>query len=98
MDCKDKIVVEWLPLAFFTPHSRFALLFREVCLDVVIHGDALRLTHTCANGFRVVGFCSDLELECFLKLEFRKSLSKYCGGSFYLRGVGDVEGAMTNDT
>jgi hypothetical protein len=50
-----------------------------VCLDVVIHGDALRLTHTCANGFRVVGFGSDLELECFLKLEFRRSLSKYCG-------------------
>ncbi|KAL3762072.1 hypothetical protein ACHAW5_002585 [Stephanodiscus triporus] len=75
MYCKDKIVVEWLSLSFFNPHSRFVLLFRDVCFDVVIHGDALRLTHTsCTNGFRVVGFGSDLELECFLKLEFRRAL------------------------
>ncbi len=78
MNCKDKIVVEWLSLAFFTPHSRFVLLFREMCLDVAIHGDALRLTHTSANSFRAVGFGSELEFECFLKLEFRRTLDNHC--------------------
>jgi hypothetical protein len=78
MNCKDKIAVEWLSLAFFTPQSRFTLLFSEVCLDVAIHGDALHLTHTCANGFRVVGFGSVLELECFLKLEFLRALNNHC--------------------
>ncbi|KAL7541913.1 hypothetical protein ACHAXR_012251 [Thalassiosira sp. AJA248-18] len=82
MSCNDKIVVEWLPLALFGSHSRFALLFRGLCLDIGIDGDALRVTQTSEHGeFRAVGFGSELELEYFLKLEFRRALAK--GNEFY---------------
>lgn len=76
MNCDDKIFVEWLPLALFDSHSRFALLFREMCLDVGINGDVLRVAQTSGHGeFRAVAFGSELELECFLKLEIRRALA-----------------------
>eukprot|EP00584_Thalassiosira_punctigera_P014929 CAMPEP_0172560014 /NCGR_PEP_ID=MMETSP1067-20121228/86755_1 /TAXON_ID=265564 ORGANISM="Thalassiosira punctigera, Strain Tpunct2005C2" /NCGR_SAMPLE_ID=MMETSP1067 /ASSEMBLY_ACC=CAM_ASM_000444 /LENGTH=790 /DNA_ID=CAMNT_0013349737 /DNA_START=268 /DNA_END=2640 /DNA_ORIENTATION=+ len=77
MKCADKISVEWLPLALFDSHSRFVLLFRDqICLDVGIEGDALRVTQTSGQGeFRAVGFGSDVELECFLKMELRRALA-----------------------
>jgi hypothetical protein len=75
MQCKDNIMVEWLPLSLFSPYSRFALLFRDIiCLDVVIHGDEMRVTQT-MDGFKAVGFGSDWEFECYLKLEFRRALT-----------------------
>jgi len=76
LNCPDKIFVEWLPLALFDSHSRFALLFGEkICLDIGIKGDVLRVTQTNEHGeFRAVGFGSELELEYFLKLEFRRAL------------------------
>ncbi|KAL7427113.1 hypothetical protein ACHAXH_000974 [Discostella pseudostelligera] len=74
MMCKETIAVEWLPLSLFTPFSRFALQFREVCLDIIIHGDVMRVTQMSKNGFKAVGFGSELELECHLKLEFRRAL------------------------
>ena len=74
MQCSETITVEWLSLSLFSPYSRFALLFRELCLDIVIHGDALRVTQMSKHGFKAVGFGSDLELECYLKLEFRRAL------------------------
>eukprot|EP00571_Detonula_confervacea_P008657 CAMPEP_0172317842 /NCGR_PEP_ID=MMETSP1058-20130122/33011_1 /TAXON_ID=83371 /ORGANISM="Detonula confervacea, Strain CCMP 353" /LENGTH=782 /DNA_ID=CAMNT_0013032503 /DNA_START=97 /DNA_END=2445 /DNA_ORIENTATION=- len=76
MSCNDKIIVDWLPLALFDSNSRFALLFREICLDIGIDGDVLRVTRTSEHGeFRAVAFGSELELECFLKLEFRRALA-----------------------
>lgn len=75
MSCSDKIVVEWIPLALFDPHSRFALLFREICLDVGISGDLLRVTQSSGGEFRAVAFGSELELEYFLKLELRRVLA-----------------------
>jgi len=75
MSCNDKIYVEWLPLALFDYHSQFVLLFRGKCLDVSIKGDVLRVTQTTEiGGFRDVGFGSELELECYLKMEFRRLL------------------------
>lgn len=76
MQCNETIAVEWLSLSLFAPYSRFALLFRETCLDIVIDGDALRVTQMSKNGFKSVGFGSDLELEYYLKLEFRRALAK----------------------
>jgi len=78
MNCPDNFFVEWLPLALFDSQSRFVLLFRDqICIDVGIKGDVLRVTQTSghAGEFRAVGFGSELELECFLKLEFRRALA-----------------------
>ena len=76
MQCSETITVEWLSLSSFTSYSRFALLFREVCLDIAINGDAMRVTQMSKHGFKAVGFGSDLELECYLKLEFRRALAR----------------------
>jgi len=74
--CSDDLVVQWLPIAFFDSHSRFALLFRDVCIDVEI-SDSLRLTQVnMRNEFRSVEYSSDTELEYYLKLELRRSLSR----------------------
>merc|ERR1711957_499271 len=73
--CPDKMHVAWLPLAPFDSHSRFALLFRDVCLDVGVAGNVLRVTQAGrARQFRALGFGSDAELEGYLKLIFRKAL------------------------
>ncbi len=78
MKCEDKISVEWLPLALFDSHSRFAFIFRNICMDIGICGDVLRVTQTCGTGeFKTVAFGSDLELEYFLKLELRRALLDY---------------------
>mmetsp|Transcript_14214 Transcript_14214/g.29924 ORF Transcript_14214/g.29924 Transcript_14214/m.29924 type:complete len:81 (+) Transcript_14214:100-342(+) len=77
MKCEDKIVVEWLPLALFDSHSRFAFIYRNLCMDIGIYGDVLRVTQICDTGeFKTVAFGSDLELEYFLKLEIRRVLDK----------------------
>ncbi len=77
LKCKDTITVEWLPTGLFDSHSHFALLFRDVCLDVGIHGDTLRVTQTSEHGgYRTVTFGSEDELECFLKVEMRRALAK----------------------
>ncbi len=81
MQCSETITVEWLSLSSFTSYSRFALRFREVCLDIVINGDAMRVTQMSKRGFKSVGFGSDLELECYLKLEFRRALARDSIGS-----------------
>ena len=73
MKCTDELSVEWHPLALFDAHSQFVLLFRDVCLDVGIHGDAVRVTQTHENGYRAVGFGSHVELDNFLKLKLRKA-------------------------
>ena len=76
LKCEDKIIIEWLPLALFDSHSRFALLFRQLCLDIQIDGDELRVTQTSDFGvFKTVGFGSEVELEYFLKLEFCRELA-----------------------
>jgi len=76
MNCNDKIVVDWIPLALFDSHSRFALLFKEMCLDIGINGDVLRVTRTSVHGeFRAVAFGSEIELEYFLKLELRRAIA-----------------------
>lgn len=71
--------VEWLPLAIFDSHSHFALQFRTICIDVEIRGDVLRVTQTSNAGdgemFRAVTFGSEVEFECFLKLELRRALA-----------------------
>ena len=75
MKCNDKIVVEWLPIALFDSHSRFAFLFRGVCLDVGISGDILRVSQMSEHGgYRAVSFGSELELECYLQFELRRAL------------------------
>jgi hypothetical protein len=68
------IDIEWLSLDVFCPYSKFVLLFRNLCLDVEIHGHALRVTSMTEDGYRSVGFSTDLELEYYLKLELRKAL------------------------
>jgi hypothetical protein len=66
---------QWLPLALFDSHSQFVLMFRELCFDVGIDGDVLRVTQSSASGdYRSVSFASDTEFECFLQLEFRRAL------------------------
>lgn len=75
MDYSEKILVEWLPLALFDSHARFVLVVKQLCLDVGISGDALRVTRTGGQGeFRAVGFGSAIELECYLRLEIRRAL------------------------
>jgi hypothetical protein len=34
----------------------------------------MRVTQISKDGFKAVGFGSELELECYLKLEFRRAL------------------------
>lgn len=70
----NTIDIEWLLLDVFCPYSKFVLLFRNLCLDVEIHGHALRITSMTEDGYRSVGFSTDLELEYYLKLELRKAL------------------------
>ena len=75
MKCSDTINIEWLPLSLFDTHSQCVLLFRNVCLDVGISGDALRVTQTNIDGLRSsVEFGSEVELEIFLKMIIRKEL------------------------
>lgn len=73
MNCTDELSVEWHPLALFDAHSQFVLLFRDVCLDIGIHGDTVRVTQTDENGYRAVGFGSHVELEYFLMRKLRKA-------------------------
>ena len=70
LKCEDKIIIEWLPLALFDSHSRFALLFRQLCLDIQIDGQTSDF-----GVFKTVGFGSEVELEYFLKLEFCRELA-----------------------
>jgi hypothetical protein len=74
MECSTTIDIEWLSLDVFCPTSRFVLLFCHLCLDVEIHGHALRVTSMTEDGYRSVGFSTDLELEYYLKLELGKAL------------------------
>lgn len=76
VQCSETITVEWLSLSLFSSYSRLTLLFREVCLDITIYGDSLRVTQMSKHGFKAVGFGSDLELECYLKLQFRRALAR----------------------
>jgi hypothetical protein len=44
MECKTTMDIEWLSLDAFCPISRFVLSFCHLCLDVEIHGHAVRVT------------------------------------------------------
>ena len=49
-------------------------MFNELCFDVAINGDILRVTQSSTNGeYRSVSFGSEIEFECFLQLEFRRA-------------------------
>jgi hypothetical protein len=77
MECSTTIDIEWLSLDVFCPISRFVLSFCHLCLDVEIHGHVLRVTSMTEDGYRSVGFSTDLELEYYLKLELRKATNNF---------------------
>lgn len=70
---REDLHVEWLPLSPFDSHSHFTVLFRDACFDVDIEGDVLHVTRAARAGqFWEVGFGSETELECYLRLEFQR--------------------------
>lgn len=76
MNCKSELNCQWLPLALFDSHSQFVLMFRELCYDVGIDGDVLHVTQTGPAGeYRSVSFGSEIEFECFLRIEFRRTFA-----------------------
>ena len=72
-----ELTVQWLGSNLLDSRSRFTLLFRDLCADVGTDGDALRVTLTSSGGeYRSVGFGSAGELECFVKMEISRSLTR----------------------
>lgn len=74
MNSKTSMKCEWLPLALFDSHSQFVLMFGDLCFDVGIDGDALHVVQSTNGEYRSVSFGSDMEFECFLKLQFSQTL------------------------
>ena len=75
MNCSDKLSIEWLPIALFETHSQLVLLFRDICLDIEISGDTVRVSTQSNCSFGAVEFGSEIELEHYFRTSLRRALA-----------------------
>ena len=77
MKCEEKVEVEWLPTSIFGTQSCFVMMFRNLCLDVKIDADVVRVAQTSESGqTKEVTFGSEIELEHFLRKNMRLKMKE----------------------
>ena len=72
LECEEKVEVEWLPTSILGAQSCFAVMFRNLCLDVRVDADVVHVAQISESGqHKKVTFGSDVELEHFLRKQIR---------------------------